>query len=141
MLFAQLGAEVERLPDVNQLFVTHRKRPADLVLVDGDCDRSLFEEVIETGLGRAASVAFACSTVAESQVVHEAGFRSIRKPFRILDLALLLEDGNDGTQSIEGMRSTGSSPWSTVALSDGPSPRKLTRDYVERSASTRGQEL
>jgi tetratricopeptide (TPR) repeat protein len=96
MLFAQLGAEVERLPDVNQLFVTHRRKPADLILVDGDCGPALLDEVIETGLKRGASVAFACSTIAESQVIHEAGFRSIRKPFRIVDLASLLEDADSG---------------------------------------------
>jgi tetratricopeptide (TPR) repeat protein len=96
MLFAQLGAEVERLPDVNQLFITHRRKPADLILVDGDCGPALLDEVIETGLKRGASVAFACSTIAESQVIHEAGFRSIRKPFRIVDLASLLEDADSG---------------------------------------------
>jgi hypothetical protein len=96
MLFAHLGAEVERLPDVNQLFVTHRRKPADLIIVDGDCGPALLDEVIETGLKRGASVAFACSTIAESQVIHEAGFRSIRKPFRIVDLASLLEDADSG---------------------------------------------
>jgi tetratricopeptide (TPR) repeat protein len=96
MLFAQLGAEVERLPDVNKLFITHRRKPADLVLVDGDCGRGLLDEVIETGLARGASVVFACSTIAESQVIHEAGFRSIRKPFRVVDLASLLDDASSG---------------------------------------------
>jgi DNA-binding response OmpR family regulator len=92
MLFAQLGAELERLSSINELFVTHRRRPADLIIVDGSCNAALVEEVWDTGIARGTSVVFACSEASEAQVVHSAGFRSVRKPFRVTDLAALLAE-------------------------------------------------
>ena len=95
MLFAQLGAEVERISSVNHLFVTHRKRPADLIVVDGSCDPALVDEVWDTGVARGANVVFACSEAFEAQAVHAAGFRSVRKPFRVMDLATLLAESQE----------------------------------------------
>jgi DNA-binding response OmpR family regulator len=92
MLFAQLGADVERLSSINELFVTHRKHPADLIVIDGSCDPSLVDEVWDTGIARGTNVVFACSEAHEAQAVHAAGFRSVRKPFRVVDLAALLAD-------------------------------------------------